>query len=87
MFYKTIVLKNFAVFIKKYLCWCLFLNKYADLQVCNFIKKETPTQAFSCEYSQILKNTYFEEEHLWMAASESFSFYVSLNVFLHEQIT
>ena len=28
---------------------------------CNFIKKETPTQVFSCEYCEIFKNTYFEE--------------------------
>ena len=32
------------------------------------------------------KSSYFEE-HLWTAASESFFFYVSLKVFLHEQIT
>ena len=41
---------------------------------------------FSCKYCQIFKSIYFEE-HLWTAASESFSFSVSLNVFLHEQIT
>ena len=32
----------------------------------------------------IFMNSYFEER-LWKAAFESFSFYVSLNVFLHEQ--
>ena len=32
-----------------------------------------------------LKNSYFE--NIWTAASESLSFYVSLNVFQHEQIT
>ena len=36
--------------------------------------------------SKIFKNSFFEE-HLWTAASESSSFYVSLNLFLHEQIT
>ena len=30
--------------------------------------KETPTQVFSCEYCEILKNTYFEE-HIRTAAS------------------
>ena len=39
----------------------------ADLQACSFIKKETPTQVFSC--SEIFKNTYFEE-HMRTAASE-----------------
>ena len=28
---------------------------------CNFIKKETPVQAFSCEFCEILKNTYSVE--------------------------
>ena len=31
---------------------------------CNFIKKETLAQLFSCEYSEIFMNTFFTE-HLW----------------------
>ena len=27
----------------------------------NFIRKETPTQLFFCEYCEIFKSTYFEE--------------------------
>ena len=41
------------------------------LQGCSFIKKETPTQVFSCEYLEIFKNTSFEE-HLRTTASELF---------------
>ena len=29
------------------------------LQVCNFIKKETLTKVFSCEFCEIFKNTFF----------------------------
>ena len=36
-------------------------NKVAGLKACNVIKKETPTQVFSCEYCDIFKSTYFEE--------------------------
>ena len=36
----------------------------------NFIKKETPTQVFSCEYYKSFKNTYFEE-HLPANASKA----------------
>ena len=32
-------------------------------QACNFIKKETPAQVFSCEFCKISKNT-FSIEHL-----------------------
>ena len=28
-------------------------------KACNFIKKETPAQMFSCEFCEIFKNTYF----------------------------
>ena len=28
-------------------------------EACNFVKKETPTQAFSCEPCKIFKNTFF----------------------------
>ena len=37
-------------------------------EACNFIKKETLAQVFSCEFCEISKNTFFVE-HLWTAAS------------------
>ena len=30
-----------------------------DLQACNFIKKETLVQVFSCDFCEIFKNTFF----------------------------
>ena len=36
---------------------------------CNFIKKVTVAQVFSCEFCEIFKNTYFIE-HLRTTASE-----------------
>ena len=35
---------------------------------CNFIKKETLAQVFSCEFYEISKNIFFTE-HLWATAS------------------
>ena len=52
------VLKNFENFTGKHLRWGLFFNKDAGA-VCNFIKKETRTLAFSCKFSKIFKNTFF----------------------------
>ena len=40
--------------------------------VCNFIKKETLTQVFSCEFCEIYKNT-FSREQLWATASPRYS--------------
>ena len=34
-------------------------NKFAGLNVCIFIKKETATQMLSCEYCEIFKNSFF----------------------------
>ena len=42
-------------------------NKVGGL-ACNFIKKETPTQVFSCEYCEILKKGFVIEKPL-VAAS------------------
>ena len=55
------------MFPGKQLCWSLFFNKVAG-KACNFIKKETPTQVFSCEYCEIFKKTNFKE-HLCMVVS------------------
>ena len=51
---KKDVLRNFAKFTGKHLC--------------NFIKKETMAQMFSCEFCEVSKNTFFTE-HLWTTAS------------------
>ena len=34
-------------------------NNNGGLQPCNFIEKKTPTQAFSCEYCEIFKDSFF----------------------------
>ena len=36
-------------------------NKVAGLMVCNFFKKKTVGQVFSCKFSKIVKKTYFVE--------------------------
>ena len=33
-------------------------NKATGLKVCSFIKKETPTQFFSCEFCKNFKNSF-----------------------------
>ena len=53
-------LRNFAKFTEKHLCQSPFFNKVASLRsdACNFIKKETLTQVFSCEFCEITKNNF-----------------------------
>ena len=52
-------------------------------EACNFIKKETLAQVFSCEFCEISKNTFFHRTPL-VAASEQYflrviCFFASLN--------
>ena len=49
-----------------FLCQNCFFNKVAGGS-CNFIKKETLAQVFSCEFFEISKNTFFTE-HVWATA-------------------
>ena len=62
------VLKNFAKLTGKHLYHSCFFNKVAGWAACNFIKKETLVQVFSCEFWEIFKNTFFTE-HLEATAS------------------
>ena len=57
---KKRVLRKFAKSRGKHLCQSLFFNKFASLRpkACNFIKKETLAQVFSCEFYEISKNTF-----------------------------
>ena len=65
VFCKKKVLRNFEKFTGKHLCESLFFNK---VEACNFIKKETLAQVFSCEFREISKNTSFTE-HIRVTSS------------------
>ena len=56
------VLRNLAKFTGRHLCQSLFFNKVAGLrpQACNFIKKETLAQVFSCKFCEICENIFAE---------------------------
>ena len=53
----------------KFLWWVKTLNYFINKTPCNFIKKETLAQVFSCEFCEISKNTFFTE-HLLVTASD-----------------
>ena len=68
------VKKVFLKFTGKHLCQSLFFNEVAGRpetllkkrlwHACNFIKKETLAEVFSCEFCEFFKNSFFTE-HLW----------------------
>ena len=67
---KKCVLKNFTKFTGKHLYQSLFLNKAAGQGPETLLKKETLTQALSCEFCEIFKNTVFPE-YFWTTASQT----------------
>ena len=50
VFCKKGILKNFAKPTQKHLCESLFFNKFVGLRPATLLKKDTPTQVFSCEF-------------------------------------
>ena len=59
------ILKSFANFTGKHLCWSLFLKNLQAEGLQLYLKK-TPTRVFSCEIREIFKNTFFTEYLWWM---------------------
>ena len=54
-------LKLYLNIVKKATVLASSFNKVAGLKVCIFINKETQTQLFSCEYCEMLNNSFFIE--------------------------
>ena len=55
---KIDVLKNFAKFTRKYLCWSLFLITVAGLEACNFIKKRFLHRCFPVNIAKFLRTAF-----------------------------
>ena len=54
------VLRNFAKFTGKHLCQNLIFNKVAGLRPATLLKKETLTQALSCDFAKFLRTTFLQ---------------------------
>ena len=54
IFFKTVILKN-SQYSQENTCVGAAFNKISGLKACIFIQKETPAQAFFCEYCKLLK--------------------------------
>ena len=69
-FVKEGVLKNFANFTGKHLCWSIFLLKQQNFWLATLSKRNSNTGVFLSEHSEIFINSYFEEQSL---ENESYS--------------
>ena len=59
-FIKKAVLKNFTIFSWKHLCWGLILIKLQGFSSATLSKRDSNT-GFSCDYCEILKNTFLKK--------------------------
>ena len=57
VFFNKGILKNYAIFTGKHLCWSLFLMK---LQACNFIKKRLQQRYFPVNFAKFLRTHFLE---------------------------
>ena len=69
MLYKETVLKNFAIFKGRHLCWSLFFNKVAGLQACNLIKKRLQHSCFPVKIANFLKTSILKNIYKWVLLS------------------
>ena len=63
IFFKVGIIKNFAIFAGKHLCWDLFLIKLRVYRSAKFSKIDSSTSV-CCGYCKIFKNS-FLIQHLW----------------------
>ena len=76
VFYAKAVLKNYALFTEKQLCWSLFLIKLQALRSATLLKRDFSTGVFLC----ILRISIYFEKHLRTAASD-YSFTLVIYLF------
>ena len=66
MFFQIDVLKNFANFTRKQLCWSLLFNKVAGLRLATSLKKRLKHRCFPVKFAKFLKTTFFTEHFWWL---------------------
>ena len=62
IFFKTGVLKNFAIFTGKHLCWSLFPIKFQDWRFAYLYKKRHQDRCFSVNIAKFLRTAFFIED-------------------------
>ena len=72
MFFKIGVLKNFAIFTGKHLCWSLFLIKPHDSSPATLLKRDSYT-GVPVNIAKFLRTSFFIEHLWWLLLTERLS--------------
>ena len=65
IFFKIGVLKNFAIFIGKHMCWSLFLIKLQALKPATLLKRDPNTGVFLSYLQKFLRTPFFTQHLRW----------------------
>ena len=69
VFFQKGVLRNFAKFIRKHLCQCLFFNKVVDLRPAILLKKDSDTVDFLWILQKFLRTLFYIEPPVAVSGS------------------
>ena len=94
MFSKTGILKNFAIFAGKNLCWSLFLIKFQDWRPTFLFKKRLEGRCFSVNIAKFLRaafllktcSLYLFEIFIWWQIIDILELYFTIVKLGHENI-
>ena len=81
MFYKIGVLKNFAKFTGKQMCWSLFLNDSTSWRKTTLLKIRIQYRCFTVNFTKFQKHLFTESESSF--AHCRFIFNLGLSLFFH----
>ena len=70
VFYKKVVVRNFAKFTGKYLCQSLFFNKVTGLSPATLLKKRLWHRCFPVNFEKFLRIAFFTEYLWWLLLSD-----------------
>ena len=76
MFFKIGVLKHFAIFKGKQMCWSLFFNKVAGLRPAVLLKNRLQRRCFLANIDKFLRTGFYIEQLQWLLLKVGNSLYI-----------
>ena len=66
MFFKICILKHFAIFTGKHLCWSLFFNEITGFRFATLLRKRLQHRCFPANIAKFLRAALFPEHLRWL---------------------
>ena len=66
MFFKICILKHFAIFTGKHLCWSLFFNEITGFRLATLLRRRLQHRCFPANIGKFLRAALFPEHLRWL---------------------